>query len=109
MVWMIDGIEVDSFGPRSVPSDSFPQEPVNIILQNVTVGDIESETSFTSFMWFNISTYKNSSVTCKSDDYHTVTIHLGSKLFHYIYSGTHISRFYFADHEKAYVHDVFCL
>ena len=67
MVWMIDGNEVDSFGPRSVPSDSFPQEPVNIILQNVTVGDIESETSFISFMWFNISTYPASSVTCGSN------------------------------------------
>ena len=69
--WIVDGNLESRIFPTSTTSSSFldPNEPLNILIQKVDLGDNEAETNYTSVLWFYSNHYNESnlSVTCESD------------------------------------------
>ena len=70
--WEVSGSVVQTIFPYTPTSDVVPRDPLNILIQNISRGDIEEETNFTSYLWFNSSSYppEGSSttvqITCRS-------------------------------------------
>ncbi|CAI8017170.1 hypothetical protein GBAR_LOCUS10470, partial [Geodia barretti] len=66
LVWRVNDIEKLRLGPTFKPSDIFPEEPLNFLLQSVVVGNSSSQTTFVSYLWFNTSDVN--SVSCESNE-----------------------------------------
>jgi hypothetical protein len=75
-VWKVSGEEKLRLGSNTLPSDIFPEEPLNFFIQNVTVGDSPLQTTFVSYLWFNSSKYPATNVTCEKSVTERVTIAL---------------------------------
>jgi hypothetical protein len=68
LVWRVNDIEMLRLGPSSKPSDMFPEEPLNFLVQSVEVGDSPSQTNFVSYLWFNTGNVDWNSVSCESNE-----------------------------------------
>ena len=53
--WNVSGNMNTIIYPYSKTSDIEPQDPLNILIQSVSLGTAENETNFTSYLWFNSS------------------------------------------------------
>ena len=55
--WLVSGSEEYTVFPYSMPSDLVLQDPLNILIHTVSAGAVETDTNFTSYLWFNSSLY----------------------------------------------------
>ena len=66
--------------PFTKISEVKPQDPLNILAQSLSLGAVENETNFTSYLWFNSSQYPEEisdvvTISCSSAQ-HSKTISL---------------------------------
>jgi hypothetical protein len=59
---------LDSFTvtPSNTRNDVFPEDPLNILIHSVRSGDEESDTNFTSYVWFYSDMYEPDYIMCES-------------------------------------------
>ena len=68
LVWKVNDIEELRLSPSSKPSDIFPEEPLNFLVQSVEVGNSPSQTNFVSYLWFNTGNVDVNNVSCESNE-----------------------------------------
>ena len=55
--WEVSGEEVLEVFPYSSRNDIIPADPLNLLIHTISQSDVETETNFTSYLWFNSSFY----------------------------------------------------
>lgn len=65
-MWRVNGQQVLLLGPSSSPHDTFPTEPLNVLVQSVILSENPLETYFVAYLWFNTERVNVTSVSCES-------------------------------------------
>ena len=65
LVWKVSGVEIVTLTSSDRVTDEFPQQ-YNVMLHDIDFGDVETETNFSSSLWFRPSDFDAESVTCES-------------------------------------------
>ena len=85
--WEVSGEEVLAVFPYSSQNDVIPTDPLNLLIHTISHGDVETETNFTSYLWFNSSLYPSNEnrndidIVCKGRHSNkTVTIKIPGNL-----------------------------
>ena len=83
LIWEISGNPILTILTHTKPSDVITQDPVNVFIQKISLGESEKENNFTSYLWFNSSYFEDEDsvdVTCKSfENNKTMTIRYPGK------------------------------